>query len=63
MSGKELAVILEHEYPQLKILFISGYTDAVISHQGAIDSNIAFLPKPFTITTLGTKVGEMLTAR
>ena len=63
MSGKELAVILKQEQPQLKILFVSGYTADVISHHGVLDPDVAFLPKPFTITALGAKVRDVLASR
>ena len=46
--------------PQIKVLFMSGYTDSVIVHQGVLDAAIAFLAKPFTSSALAGKVREVL---
>jgi PAS domain S-box-containing protein len=56
MNGKELAEQIRHLRPDLRILFISGYTADVI----ACDQSHHFLEKPFTKTTLGTKVRDVL---
>jgi len=62
MSGPDLAQRLKQLRPHTKILFMSGYTDAAIVHQGVRDG-IAFLPKPFTPATLARKVREVLNQR
>ena len=59
ISGPDLAQRLKQLRPQVKILFMSGYTDAAIVHQGVRDG-IAFLPKPFTPSSLAGKVREVL---
>ena len=46
--------------PQIKVLFMSGYTDSGIGHQGVLDAGIAFLAKPFTPSALAGKVREVL---
>ncbi len=60
MGGKVMAEWLNTTYPDLKILFTSGYTDDTIAHLGALDVGVEFLPKPYTPAGLLRKVGEML---
>ena len=60
MNGKELYNRLKQKRPDLKVLFISGYTDNVIGHHGIPDNNVAFLEKPFTISGLSQKVREVI---
>ena len=60
MSGKELADRLKDLKPDLKVLFISGYTDNAIVHQGILDKEVAFLHKPFAPQGLAKKVREVL---
>jgi CheY-like chemotaxis protein len=60
MGGKIMADWLKTTYPDLKILFTSGYTDDAISQHGVLDPGVAFLPKPYTPSTLTRKVREML---
>jgi signal transduction histidine kinase/CheY-like chemotaxis protein len=60
MSGPDLARRLQKIRPQTKVLFMSGYTDTAIVHQGVLDPGIAFLPKPFTPSGLAGKVRQVL---
>jgi PAS domain S-box-containing protein len=60
MGGKAMAEWLKTSYPQLKILFTSGYTDGDIVELGVMDPGVEFLPKPYTPATLASKVREML---
>ena len=60
MNGKELVERIEKLRPYIKVLFMSGYTANVIVHRGIIEDNVDFLPKPFTINSLGAKVREVL---
>jgi CheY-like chemotaxis protein len=59
MTGKDLARQLNYALPQLKVLFISGYTHKIITRYGDLGANIAFLEKPFNPTALINKVQEM----
>jgi DNA-binding NtrC family response regulator len=59
-SGPELAQQVQRQRPDIKVLFMSGYTDTAIVHHGVLDPGIAFLPKPFTPSTLAAKVREVL---
>jgi FixJ family two-component response regulator len=46
--------------PGLRVLYMSGYTDNVIIHHGALDPDIAFLAKPFSVQSLLQKVRAVL---
>ena len=60
MGGKAMADWLETSYPDIKILFTSGYTDDAIAHHGVLETGVEFLSKPYTPATLTRKVREML---
>jgi len=60
MNGKELSERLRMFMPDLKCLYISGYTSDVIAQQGVLDEDVHFVQKPFTITTLADKIREVL---
>jgi len=47
ISGRELALQLTQHWPELRVLFISGYTQNTIEHGGVLDPGISFLQKPF----------------
>jgi CheY-like chemotaxis protein len=60
LSGRELAERLVPLHPQMKVLYMSGYTDDAIIHHGISNPDTAFLQKPFSPTVLSRKVREML---
>ena len=60
MSGQDLARQLLARRPDLKVLFISGYTDEAIKSHGDLLPGTAFLQKPFTPSGLLTKVTDVL---
>jgi len=62
MSGRELAKLILQGRPQARVLFLSGYTEDAVLHQGALDTGTAFLQKPFTLDALACKVREILDA-
>ena len=60
MGGRELAEILPHQFPQMKMPFSSGYTnDAVVRH-GLSHEKVALLQKPYEPTVLAGKVRQVL---
>ena len=61
MSGDKLASYLSVLRPEMKVLYVSGYTDDSIVHHGVLEPGLAFLQKPFSPKTLARKVGEVLT--
>jgi len=60
MSGRELADQLRISRPDLKVLFVSGYTDTAIVNHGILEPGTVFLQKPFTPEQLTTKVRDIL---
>jgi two-component system, cell cycle sensor histidine kinase and response regulator CckA len=60
MSGRELADQLVAIRPEVKVLYLSGYTEDTIVSEGTIESGKAFLQKPFTLQALSRKVREVL---
>jgi PAS domain S-box-containing protein len=60
MNGVQLAAELVSLHPQMKVLYMSGYADNAIVHNGILDPDIAFLPKPFSPNDLVSKVREVL---
>lgn len=62
MNGRDLANKLQVLYPELKVLFMSGYTADVIAHRGVLDEGVNFVQKPFSNHGLAVKVREVLTS-
>ena len=60
ISGGELAKVLKTRRPDLKILYMSGYTSNAIVHHGVLDEGITFLEKPFTPASVSAKIRELL---
>jgi PAS domain S-box-containing protein len=63
MSGPELAERLRGLRPEMRVLFVSGYTDGEIARGGELEPGTDFLQKPFTREQLATKVREVLRPR
>jgi len=60
MNGPDLADKMQILHPDLKTLFMSGYTANVIAHKGVVDGDKNFIQKPFTLRELGVKLNEVL---
>jgi two-component system, cell cycle sensor histidine kinase and response regulator CckA len=60
MSGRELADEIKRMLPEIRILFMSGYTSNAIVHRGVLDEGLSLLTKPFTRSGLVQKVHEIL---
>ena len=60
MNGKELHQRLRAGQPELKVLYMSGYTADVIAHRGIVEDGVEFLQKPFTIAGLLAAVRRAL---
>ena len=60
MSGKELAERLRSERPDMKVLFMSGYTQNIIIQKGVLPADIHYIQKPFSTEGLARKVRESL---
>jgi PAS domain S-box-containing protein len=60
MNGRDLAGNLLSIYPDIRRLFMSGYTANVIAHHGVLDAGVHFLQKPFSKNDLAAKVREAL---
>ena len=60
MNGRELAQRISEIRPQTKVLYMSGYTENVIGHNGTLDAGVRLLQKPFTLRDLKSKVREVL---
>ncbi|MBJ6725158.1 PAS domain S-box protein [Geomesophilobacter sediminis] len=60
MTGPELYSRLERSYPDLKVLYMSGYTSNVMVHQGILDEGIHYIQKPFSTAEFARKVERAL---
>lgn len=59
IGGRELAQQMLRAHPDLKVLFLSGYTEDAVA-QGGLEPGTAFLQKPFTLQALSQKVRDVL---
>jgi signal transduction histidine kinase/ActR/RegA family two-component response regulator len=60
MNGRDLNRHLASIFPNLKVLFMSGYTADVIAHHGVLEEGVQFIQKPFAMKDLVLKVKEVL---
>ncbi|MGH2934684.1 MAG: PAS domain S-box protein [Gaiellaceae bacterium] len=62
MNGRELAETLSPTHPEMKVLYMSGYTDDAVIARGVLQPGTSFLQKPFGADRLAAKVRELLDA-
>jgi PAS domain S-box-containing protein len=60
LGGRELAERLVLQHPEMKVLFLSGYTDDAVVRHGILQEKVNFLQKPFSTAVLALKVREVL---
>jgi len=60
MNGRDLAGKITELYPDIRLLFMSGYTSNVIAHHGVLDDGVAFIQKPFSMADMTEKVRNVL---
>ena len=63
LSGKDLCEKIVKQRPDIKILFMSGYTEKAIINHGVIPSDSMFLSKPFSVLSITSKVREALDSK
>jgi len=63
MNGPELATRLVAIVPEVKHLYMSGYTANIIANQGILDDNVNFIQKPFSLRGMAVKIREILDDR
>lgn len=62
MTGRELADQVAQRWPEVRILYTTGYTANAIVHGGRLDAGVSLLPKPYAVDELGRKVRAVLDA-
>jgi PAS domain S-box-containing protein len=60
LSGRELASRITAQRPDVKVLYISGYTDDSIFRHGVLEGGVAYLQKPFNLKAIAQKIREVL---
>jgi two-component system sensor histidine kinase EvgS len=60
MNGWDLSQKLQAVYPDIRVLFMSGYTANALAHHGVLDKGVHFIQKPFSRQELAAKVHKAL---
>jgi two-component system cell cycle sensor histidine kinase/response regulator CckA len=60
MNGREVYEAIRNVRPDVKVVFMSGYTDDALGERGILEDEIVFLQKPFTRRSLMEKIEEAL---
>jgi len=62
MTGPDLAAKLSARNPDLKTIYMSGYTENAIAHHGVLDKGVHYIQKPFSLQNLAVKVRNVIEA-
>jgi len=62
INGRKLADEALSRRPDLRVLYTTGFTRNAVVHNGMLDAGVNFIPKPFSMESLGTKIREVLDA-
>jgi PAS domain S-box-containing protein len=60
INGPKLAELLHASRPQVRVLYVTGYTENAVVHRGLLDNDLAFMQKPFTVESLTRRVRRIL---
>jgi YesN/AraC family two-component response regulator len=60
MNGRDLSKKITAIFPEIKLLFMSGYSANVITQQGVLNDGVAFMQKPFSMNELAEKIRGVL---
>jgi len=60
MGGREMVKQIQRLRPEVKVIYMSGYTDNAIAHHGILEEGIDYIQKPFTLESLLNRVRELL---
>jgi YesN/AraC family two-component response regulator len=60
MNGRELAHCVKSERPEVAVLYTSGYPHDIIAQRGVMESDVAYLAKPYTAEEVAAKVRHVL---
>src|SRR6202522_4059529 len=60
ISGRELSERVKAIRPEIRVLFMSGYTDQAVVHHGILETDAVLLQKPFTVAALAAKLRDIL---
>jgi DNA-binding NtrC family response regulator len=60
IRGSVISEPLASIHPEIKVLYMSGYTQNFLVHQGVLNSEVNFIPKPFKVSTLVKKIRNVL---
>jgi two-component system cell cycle sensor histidine kinase/response regulator CckA len=63
MNGRELAVRVKERRPDVRVLYMSGYTEDAIANRGVLEAGVSLISKPFTQESLSRKLRELLDPR
>jgi CheY-like chemotaxis protein len=63
MNGRRLAEEATLLFPNLKVLFTTGYTRNAVVHNGVLDPGVNFIAKPYTLDQLAKKIREVIVPR